>query len=139
MQTSWILYPMFTMVLLTLMIGLRMLQLRFRAVYQDNLDPVYFKLNRGGKPPHYMTQAEQHYVNLFESPVLFYIVVVLIYVMQIVDLFTLTLAWAYVVTRLAHAHVHMGTNAILRRRNVFLISIALIAALWSYVFIRLML
>jgi hypothetical protein len=139
MQTTWILYPMFTLVLLTLLVGLRMLQLRYRAVFQDNLNPVYFKLNRGGKPPEYMTQAEQHYVNLFESPILFYVVIVLIYSLQFVDAMSLTMAWAYVLARLGHARVHMGKNVILRRRNVFLLSIALITLLWTYVFVRLML
>ena len=49
MQTTWILYPMFAMVMLTLVIAMRMLQLRFRAVLNDSLNPAYFKLNRGGK------------------------------------------------------------------------------------------
>ncbi|MGD8925404.1 MAG: MAPEG family protein [Thioalkalispiraceae bacterium] len=137
MNSSLIVYPMFAMVILTVIVGLRMLQLRYRAVFQDNLNPVYFKLNRGGKPPEYMTQAEQHYINLFESPVLFYVIGVLLYMTQFVDVISLSLAWAYVLVRLAHAYVHMGHNRILMRRNVFLLSIALIVALWGYLFIRL--
>ena len=138
MPQTWILYPVFVMVLLSMLVGLRMLQLRYRAVFQDGLQPVYFKLNRGGKPPVYMTQAEQHFTNLYETPVLFYAVVILIYVTNMTTLLTLIMAWIYVATRLVHAYVHMGQNRILLRRNVFLTSIAILAVLWSYVFIRLL-
>ena len=138
MNPILILYPMFVLVILTVVVGFRMLQLRYRAVFQENLNPGYFKLNRGGKPPVYMTQAEQHYINLFESPVLFYVVCVLLYLTQFVDMVSLTLSWGYVLTRLVHAYIHMGQNKILMRRNVFLLSIAIIVALWCYVYIRLM-
>jgi len=139
MQTTWILYPVFAMVILTLVIAMRMLQLRFRAVMADNLNPLFFKLNRGGKPPEYMTQVEQHYVNLFESPVLFYIIAVLAYILQFVDVISVSLAWGFVFTRLVHAYIHTGSNRILQRRNIFLLSVALLVGLWSYVFIKLLL
>lgn len=139
MQITWILYPLIAMAILTLSVGMRMLQLRFRAVIQDNLNPHYFRLNRGGRPPDYMMQVEHHYINLFESPVLFYVVVVLIYIMQFVDWLSLSMAWAYVVARIGHAYVHTGPNKVLQRRNIFLASIALIATLWAYLFARLLL
>jgi len=138
MPQTWILYPIFVMVLLSMVVGFRMLQLRYRAVFQEGLPPAYFKLNRGGKPPRYMLQAEQHFTNLYETPVLFYAVVILIYVTNMTNLFSLILAWAYVATRLVHAYVHMGQNRILHRRNVFLVSITILAMLWSYVFINLL-
>lgn len=139
MQTSWILYPMFIMVLLTVIIAMRMLQLRYRAVLQDNLNPAYFRLNRGGKPPEYMLRVEQHYINLFESPVLFYVIVVLIYILQFVNVVSLSLAWGYVLSRLGHAYIHTGQNRVLQRRNVFLVSVTLLITLWCYVFVRLLL
>lgn len=137
MKTTLILYPMFALAILTVVTGMRMLQLRYRAVFQDGLNPVYFRLNRGGKPPEYMTRAEQHFTNLFETPMLFYVVVILAYIVQVVDTISLSMAWGFVLARLGHAYVHMGNNRIPMRRNVFLVSIALIIALWSYVFIEL--
>ena len=138
MQQTWILYPMFVMVLLSMLVGLRMLRLRYRAVLQDNLPPAYFILNRGGKPPAYMMQAEQHYTNLYETPVLFYAVVILIYVLNMTDPFSLLMAWAYIAFRLAHAYVHMERNKLPNRRNIFLTSIAILAVLWSYVLANLL-
>jgi hypothetical protein len=138
MQQTWILYPLFVMVLLSMLVGFRMLQLRLRAVYQDGLPAGYFLLNRGGKPPAYMLQAEQHYMNLYETPVLFYAVVILIYVLNMTNLFSLILAWAYTASRLLHAFVHLGQNRLLQRRNIFLTSIAILALLWGYGFIGLL-
>lgn len=138
MQQSWILYPLFVMVLISMLVGMRMLQLRFRAVLQDGLPPAYFQLNRGGKPPAYMLQAEQHYTNLYETPVLFYAIVILIYVLNLVTVFSLGLAWSYIASRLLHAYVHLGQNRLEYRRWVFLVSIALLAALWIDVLIQLL-
>ena len=138
MQQTWILYPSFVMVLLSMVVGLRVLQLRFRAVLQDKLSPAWFQLNQGGTPPAYMLQAEQHFTNLYETPVLFYAIVILIYVLNMTNLFSVIMAWAYIASRLVHVYVHMGKNRILHRRHSFLTSIAILATLWSYVFISLL-
>ena len=138
MQPTWILYPMFSMVLLSMLVGLRMLQLRYRAVLQDNLTPAYFEHNRGGKPPAYMMQADQHFTNLYETPVLFYAVVILIYVLNMTDTFSLIISWTYVASRLIHTYVHMGRNTLAIRRNIFLSSVTILGVLWSYVLINLL-
>lgn len=139
MQQTWILYPMFAMVLLSMLVGLRMLQLRQHAVLHGNLPPAYFMLNRGGKPPVAMIQADQHFTNLYETPVLFYSIVIVIFALNMTDTINVIMAWAYIATRLGHALVHMGDNKIRQRRNIFLGSISLIAALWSYTFAELLL
>ena len=138
MHQEAILYPVFVMVLLSLLVGLRLLQLRFRAVSRDNLPAVYFKLNRGGKPPAYLVQVEQNYANLFETPVLYYVIVILIYVLQMTSIWTVTLAWAYVVSRFIHSYVHLGGNQLFYRRNSFLLGIAIITIMWITAFISLL-
>lgn len=138
MQQTSILYPLFAMVLLSVVVGLRMLQLRFRAVARDGLSAAYFLLNRGGKPPHYLVQAEQHYTNLYETPVLFYTIVILIYVLKMTAPLSLLLAWTYIAARLGHAYVHMGQNRLSQRRHFFLASIVVLVALWGYVLLGLL-
>jgi hypothetical protein len=129
---------MFVMVLLSMMVGLRMLQLRYRAVLQDNLPIGYFEHNRGAKPPAYMMQADQNFTNLYETPVLFYAGVILIYVLNMTNLFSLTMSWAYVGSRIMHSYVHMGPNHVAIRRNSFLAGIAILGVLWSYMLIGLL-
>jgi len=130
-----VLYPVFVMVLLSVVVGLRLVQLRFRAVKQDGLHAGYFLMNRGGKAPAYMIQAEQQYANLYETPMLFYVVVVLIYVLGLSNGFSVVLAWAYTLSRILHAWEHMGKNRLATRRRIFLTSIMLVATMWIYAFI----
>ena len=136
MHNYTILYPMFALVLLTVIVSLRMLKFRFRAVIKDNLHPGYFRFNRGSEPPEYLLKVEQHYTNLFETPVLFYVISILTYVLQFVDNITLVLAWGYVISRCIHAYVHLGSNTLRLRRNVFLVSVILLITFWCYIFIR---
>lgn len=124
---------------MSIVVGIRMLQLRYRAVLQDGLPVGYFQHNRGAKAPAYMLQAEQHYSNLYETPMLFYVVLVIDYITRHASYFSLVLAWIYVVSRLLHAFEHMGQNRIAKRRNVFLLSIVCLSLLWLELFVRLML
>ena len=137
MQPTWILYSLLGMFLLSLSVGLRMLQLRYRAVLKDNVRPSYFKLNRGAKLPDYLAQATQHYDNLYETPVLFYVIVILAYILGVVDWVTLSLAYGYLISRIFHALIHMNSNHLLRRRNIFLVTIVILTFMWLYVFTRL--
>ena len=73
---------------------------------------------------------EQHYENLFELPVLFYIVCTSLYATAHVDTLNLVLAWAFVLSRFAHAYIHIGKNRLLRRRNVFLLSSVILLGMW---------
>ncbi|MBT9096440.1 MAPEG family protein [Methylovulum psychrotolerans] len=73
MQQALMVYPMVAMVLLTFVIGIWMLRLRIKAVKEGVLNPGYFLLNRGAKLPDGLAKVTQHYANLFEMPVLFYV------------------------------------------------------------------
>jgi len=61
----------------------------------------------------------RNYVNLFESPVLFYFSCTILYLTDSVTRLTLWLAWAYFATRLAHSLVHMTANRVLYRSVLF--------------------
>jgi len=137
MQSSWILYSLLGMFILSVTVGIRMLQLRYRAVLRDKLDPAYFKLNEGAKLPDYLVKVTHHYDNLYETPVLFYAIVILAFVLHIVDAISLSLAYGYLISRVVHALVHLNSNRIRHRQYIFLLSILLLTALWIYVFIKL--
>lgn len=128
---KFLLYPVFGMALLTLVVALRMVRQRYRAVAEGGLKPSFFNLNRGGQEPEYLIKTTQHYDNLFETPVLFYVVVLLIHGMKLADSGYVVLAWLYLLARIAHALVHMGRNRLLWRRNVFIVSMLVLYTLWG--------
>lgn len=137
MPQEAILYPLFAMVLITLFITMRLVILRYRAVLQDGLNPGYFKHNRGGKPPEYLQRTTDHYDNLFEQPMLFYVVSILIYITGQADHLLITLAWSYIATRLLHGYIHIKYNKLIWRRNAFGLSTLVLITLWGYLFAQL--
>ncbi len=130
MNIGTILYPAFGLGLLTFAVGFWLAMYRVHAVRNLGLDPGYFALNRGAKLPPRLVQISQHYDNLFESPVLFYVVCIMIYVTGRTDAAFLALAWSYFALRVIHAWVHTGHNRIRQRRNVFLLSVLVLLVLW---------
>ncbi len=126
------------MAFLTLFIGVKGLFLRIRAVKNDGLKPSYFLLNSGEKPPEYVTKFSQHYENLFELPVLFYVVTILLLVIEKVDVLYLVLAWLYLFFRVCHAYIHTTSNKLSRRKNIFLLSAIILYIIWSRLLIELL-
>ena len=136
MTNTWILYPLFAMVLLTLFIAVRILLLRIRAVREGSLSLGYFRTNKGAEAPTALTQTTQHFDNLFEMPVLFYVIVIVLYVTATVDQIQLVLAWCFVVLRLGHAYVHITYNNVVHRLYVFLASTLVMYAMWFIWFVK---
>jgi len=129
-QKAMMLLPVVGMIMLTIGISLLMLKHRYRAVLKDGVHPAYFKLNRGAKLPDYVVQVTQHYDNLFEAPVLFYIAMIFVLVLNQVDSIYIVLSWLYLFSRMAHAYVHTTYNALRHRRNTFLASSLVLVVLW---------
>ncbi len=125
-----LLLPVFGMVFLTVGIALWMLKLRYKAVLEDGVNARYFKLNRGAKLPEYLVRVTQHYENLFETPVLFYVAIMLILILSINDLAYVLLAWGYFVSRLIHAYIHTVSNRLLHRKYAFMLTSVILVLLW---------
>ena len=133
LQTN-LLLPVFGMVFLTVGIALWMLKLRYKAVREDGVNAKYFKLNRGAKLPDYLVQVTQHYENLFETPVLFYLAIVLILVLNLNDLAYVYFAWGYFISRLIHAYIHTVGNRLKYRKYAFILTSVILIALWIRLF-----
>lgn len=129
-QKALMLLPILGMIMLTIRVALMMLKMRYRAVLKDGVHPSYFKLNRGAKLPDYVVKVTQHYENLFEAPILFYLAILLVLILDRIDPLYIILAWLYLFSRLAHAYVHITYNALRHRKNVFIMSSLVLVFLW---------
>lgn len=132
MTQETIFYPLIAMVLLTFSVAFSLLRLRFKAVKKDGLNPGYFLLNKGGKTPQYLVKAEQHYLNLFELPVLFYLLTVALYVTRQVDMLQLVLAWGFVLSRVIHTTIHLSINRLVWRMRAFVSGALFLLSSWVY-------
>lgn len=87
---------------------------------------------RVGEPeglPLFVSSANRNYVNLLESPVLFYLSCTVLYVTGGGTELTVWLAWAYFTLRVLHSLVHVSYNRVLRRSVIFSVSIIILCAL----------
>jgi hypothetical protein len=82
-------------------------------------------------------QSADHFRNLFEVPVLFYAVCGFIAITKLTTLFLLACAWGYVVLRAAHAYVHLTSNKVVRRFQVFVASTLVLYVMWGVFAVRL--
>ena len=133
-----ILFPIFAMAALTLFCLLRLGQLRYVAVRRGEVDPRYFLIYRGYEEPERLAVYSRHVVNHFETPVLFYVICITAFVTGQAGPITIAMAWAYVALRYLHSFIHLGSNTVINRFRVFILSITVLVALWATVLTGLM-
>ena len=132
MHPNAILYPVFGMFLLTAMVLTRLAILRVGAVRGRMIKMSYYRFYLAdGSENDSMFFTSRNFINLFELPVLFYVVTVLIYVTGVVDLGFVVLAWLYVILRSVHSYLHVTSNYVPRRFNVYMMSAFILLVLWG--------
>lgn len=105
---------------------------RYKAIKGGEVSPKYYKAHSGEKPPsERLIIIGRHYDNQFQVPMLFFIVCSLHMVLGLANLFTLVLAWLFVVARLLHTRIHLGTNFIPYRAGTFMLSWLVVLLLWA--------
>ena len=75
--------------------------------------------------------------NQFQLPVLFYLAALLVLWTGSVGWLELLLAWLFVGLRYVHAAIHVTSNAMLQRFAVYTAGLAVLAALWLLLVLRL--
>jgi len=74
--------------------------------------------------------AADNYSNLFESPVLFYIAILLTLILMVQDSILVILAWTYITSRYVHSFIHITYNKVMHRFSVFIFSSFVLLAFW---------
>lgn len=129
--SNQILYPCFAMFALVAVVLARMAVLRFGAVRRGEMDPRYYKTYQGGEEPEHMRVVTRHFLNLFEMPVIFYVVTLMTYVTHQASGWMVGLAWTYVALRYAHSWVHLTSNDVLMRFRLYIASGIVLVVMWA--------
>jgi hypothetical protein len=132
-----ILYPVFAMFFLVAAVLARMAKLRVGAVGSGEVNVKYYRAYQGGEEPEHMRVVTRHFINLFEVPVLFYVVVILTYITQQVSYWMIGCAWAYVAARYVHSYIHLTSNDVLTRFRVFVGSGLVLLVMWVSLLVKL--
>lgn len=67
--------------------------------------------------------------NQFETPVLFYVLVIILWLMNAAGIVAQCIAWLFAITRVLHAYEHTGSNFIPRRKRLFQAGVVLLMTL----------
>ncbi|MDJ0700490.1 MAG: MAPEG family protein [Woeseiaceae bacterium] len=130
-------YPMATMVLLTALVLVRMVLGRMAAVRRGEVSARFYKtFDSEEGEPRAAAQHTRHFINLFESPVLFYAGCITAMVTGHGTSVMVWLAWAYVACRAIHAFVHLGSNRIPPRMVAYGASWLVLLAIWGTLVVR---
>ncbi len=128
MTVADVLLPVFVQVALTFFILFWLGPLRFGAVRRGEIkgDPT---LDDGAWPDK-VRQASNAFRNQFEVPVLYFVLVAFALLTRKADLIFVVLSWVFVLSRLAHAFVHLTSNDVRYRFPAYLVGVVVLLVMW---------
>jgi len=125
-------YPMYALVLLTLVVAVMMLRGRVKAVRSRAVPFKYFRAMTGpAEVPEYAAVPSRHFSNLFELPVLFYAVCLAAMILQVNGPVMVGLAWAFVACRYVQAFIHLTYNNIFHRMTIYFTGFGILLGMWT--------
>jgi hypothetical protein len=132
-----ILLPPTALAFLTGFVWLRMGSDRLRELRSRRIHPQQVATAKQMSETLQNTQSADHFRNLFEVPVLFYVVCGFIAITHATTLLLLACAWGYVALRAAHAYIHLTHNKVVRRFQTFVASTLVLYVMWGVFAVRL--
>jgi len=136
MSVQWVLLPVFVLVGLAFALLLGMVATRG---YAGGGQPV--PRDSAGKA-NWTGRAAQYgdcFNNQFQVPLLFYVLIALALPLRHADLVIVLLSWVFVVTRFAHAGIHVSSNNVRQRGLAWFSGVLVLFAMWIYFALRILL
>ncbi len=138
MPINVILAPLFVQVLLTFVLYCWMAYHRVSLIRRRIVHPRDVALRQPNWPPHGL-QVSNAAHNQLETPVLFYVLIILAIITRHADLLFVVMAWIFVLARIGHAYVHVTSNRISVRGPVFGVALLVLMLMWLIFIVRIML
>ena len=129
-------YAMFAMILVTFVVGIHLFRLRLAAVRSGKVSLGSFRLNNAADIPSDMLQAARNYSNLFEIPLLFYAAGILTIALRLDSPTLVLLGWIFVGTRILHSWIHLTTNNVIQRMQMFMAGNACVLLMWILIVLK---
>ena len=129
-------YAMFAMVVLTFMVGIVAVVNRVKSVNNGSVKIKYYRTMDGQEVPEQLTKSTRCFNNMFEVPVLFYVVSTLFVILKTNTELVLLLAWVFVGFRIAQAIVHLTYNNVLHRMLMFWGAVISVLSMWVILLIE---
>jgi len=133
-MNNTIFIPMMLLVGWTLLVMMVIPYRRFKAGFAKQVTYRDFLLGESDRVPDWVRIPNRNYMNLLESPLLFYVVCLIAYLTEQVTVTVLSLAWLFLFARILHSLVHLTYNRVGHRLLFFGMSYLILLTLWIRVF-----
>jgi len=136
MRTDPIWLPCTAMVLVTALVWVKLYVDRIGEMRGKRIDPQSLATARGAASRLENTQAADNFRNLFEVPVLFYVLCVAIAVNGGSTAGLVAAAWLFVGLRALHSLIQVSYNRVMHRFLVYASSTVLLFGMWVAFLVR---
>ena len=137
MDNTLILYPILPVVFLNFFVVFHMRYVIEKAIKKREVRHRWFRVYKGSAPED-MLAARHHYKNFFEMPILFYLLCILLYIIDDVRDLDLWITWLFVVFKYIHSYIRITSNYVPNRAYAFYVCVLLLSSGWIYLAIRIL-
>ena len=130
MNNTVFFWPAFVLALLTFSVMIRMLTSRITAMKTNKIHPQSISTSSELAARMPDSRAADNFRNLFETPILFYAVLLFAHASQQTSQILIVLAWVYVSLRVVHSIIQCSYNKVMHRFYVFFASVWVLLAIW---------
>jgi len=131
MTQTLIFYPLLAMIGITAAVWLRLYFERVGEMRARRIRPQDIATKQQSIEILHKVNASDNFSNLFEVPVLFYVLCILAFSTQMVTPFLLGGAWAFVALRGLHSLIHCTYNHVMQRFAAYLLSTLILFTMWG--------
>ncbi|MDP5149734.1 MAPEG family protein [Rheinheimera baltica] len=125
-----ILIPVFLQILLTSVVLVLMGRRRIRAAKNKEISVSAFKTMNLNGANEQVIATSRNFENQFQMPMLYLFSVLFTLQLGLADMGYVVMGAAFVLLRLVHTFVHIGSNNVRLRFNVFLLGCVVLWAIW---------
>ncbi len=133
MNANLIFGPLLAQLLLTVGMFMLLATRKAQAVRLKNVNLKLAALDHRAWPDD-VVKVSNNIANQFETPILFYIVCLTLFLLHAVSAGVLMLAWLYVGTRFVHGFVHVRSNLVPVRLRAFAAGLSILLILMLVIF-----
>ena len=135
MDTILIIYPVLPVVLMNFIVMFHMRYMIVKAIKNRDTKYKYFRAYEGSAPEYLLT-ARHHYKNFFEIPILFYLLCLVLYIIDDVSAIDLWIAWLFVIFKGIHSYIRITSNYVPYRAYSFNVCAFLLLGGWIILAIK---
>ena len=137
MDKILIIYPILAVVLMNFIVMFHMRYMISKAIKNRDVEYKYFKAYESSAPEYLLT-SRHHYKNFFEIPILFYLLCLVLYMIDHVSAIDLWIAWLFVVFKGIHSYIRITSNYVPYRAYSFFVCVFLLFGGWINLTIKIL-